>query len=199
MRLLRSLCLLALVATLPACATITSGSSQSVTVITEPAGAACNLQREGATVGVVNPTPGTVQISKSVQDISVRCTRQGHSPGVVALPAQFQAMTLGNVLLGGLIGIAVDAASGAMGRYPESVTVSLPPEAFPDAARRDAVFIEQAATLRRTFQSRIDTVIGQCNPTNRVSCDARVVELEKERDAELNRLEQLRQAARVGT
>ena len=120
---------LLMAATLPACATITSGTNQPLSVLTEPAGASCNVEREGAVVAVVNPTPGTVQIGKSGKDLTIRCTKVGYSQGVTAVPSQFQAMTAGNIILGGVIGIAVDAASGAYARYPETATVNLPPQA----------------------------------------------------------------------
>ena len=41
-------------------------------------------------------------------------------------------MTFGNILFGGIIGVAVDASSGAMNEYPSSVTVRLIPEETPD-------------------------------------------------------------------
>ncbi|MDB5373168.1 MAG: hypothetical protein JWP04_1810 [Belnapia sp.] len=182
---------------MPGCATITTGSTQGISVISEPATASCALQREGAIVGVVNPTPGTVQVSKSVRDISVRCTKPGYSAGVTPLPSQFQAATLGNILLGGVIGIVVDAASGAMGRYPETVMVNLPAEAFGTEQGRDAAFLDQVAGVRRNFQERLGLVRGQCGTDNKLQCDARVSDLETERDAELTRLEQLRVAARI--
>lgn len=190
--------LLLLAGLLPACATVTTGSNQGISVITEPAGASCTLQREGAVVAVVNPTPGTVQVSKSVRDIAVRCTRPGHSPGVTALPAQFQAMTAGNIILGGLIGLAVDAASGALGRYPETITVSLPPESFPTEQGREQYFLSRAVDTRRAYDERIATARGECAPNNRMSCEARIRDLETERDAELMRLEQLSRSARIG-
>ncbi len=124
-RLLR---LLPLLAGLLACATITTGSNHSLSVMTDPPGAACNVIREGKTVGVVNPTPGSVQISKSIQDLTLNCTRPGYGTGVSTVGGDLQAMSLGNILLGGVIGVAVDAASGALGRYPDSVQVKLPPE-----------------------------------------------------------------------
>lgn len=197
LRIARLLGLLLLVSMMPACATITSGSTQGISVISEPASASCSLQREGAIVGVVNPTPGTVQVSKSVRDLSVRCTKPGYSAGMAAVPAQFQAATLGNILLGGVIGIVVDAASGAMGRYPETVTVTLPAEAYGSEQGRDAAFLEQATSVRRNFQERLAIVRGQCGADNKLQCDARVRDLETERDAELARLEQLRTAARI--
>jgi hypothetical protein len=39
------------------------------------------------------------------------------------LASEFQAMTFGNTLLGGIIDIAIDAASGAMHQYSDSVTI----------------------------------------------------------------------------
>lgn len=180
---------------LPACATITSGTSQSLTVLTEPAGATCELQREGATVGVVNPTPGTVQVSKSQRDMTVRCTRAGHSPGVTTVAAQLQGMTAGNILLGGVIGLGIDAASGAMSRYPENIRVVLPPQHFATEAEREAFFATQRTEVQRAFAERIAAARSSCAPGSAPNCDAMQASLASERDAELARLEALRAAA----
>lgn len=130
----RLLAPLLLVATLPACATITTGTTATISVMTEPPGAACTLRRQGDVVGVVNPTPGSVTVSKSIHAIDVNCTRAGYGPGMGAISSQFQAMTVGNILIGGVVGVVVDAASGAAGTYPGSVTIALPREGgAPDA------------------------------------------------------------------
>ena len=112
----------------PACSTITTGTTQAVTVTTDPPGAACHLQRNGQTVGIVNPTPGSVTVGKSTRDMQVTCTRAGSLQGSGTLAAEFQPATLGNIILGGVVGIVVDAASGAMGTYPPVVAVVLPPD-----------------------------------------------------------------------
>ncbi len=197
-RLKRLLPVLLLAGVLPACGTITSGTSQSLSVLTEPAGASCTLTREGAVVGVVNPSPGTVTVSKSSRDIAVRCTRAGHSPGVNVVPAQFQAMAAGNILMGGIIGLAVDAASGSMSRYPESTIVVLAPETFSTSRSRDDFFDGRAADTRRVFDERIAAARGSCAPDNRPLCDNQVDALNRERDEELARLDRLRRDARVG-
>ena len=98
--MIRAFVLLALLLT-SACATITTGTTQSMTVTSEPSGAICRLEREGVTVGVVNPTPGSVTISRSSRDLAVRCEKQGFEPGMRSISASFQAATLGNILLGG--------------------------------------------------------------------------------------------------
>jgi hypothetical protein len=194
-KLTRVLCMLLLAGSLPACATITSGTSQSLSVITEPAGATCTVTREGATVGVVNPTPGTLTVSKSARDMSVSCTREGHSPGVASVVPQFQAMTVGNILIGGFVGLAVDAASGAMSRYPDSVTIALPPQGFASAQSRDAFFEERAGAARRSFVERMAAIRNGCGPERRAECDASVQQLTREQEEELLRLERLRLGA----
>jgi hypothetical protein len=115
-----------MLALMPACATVTTGSTQNVTVITEPAGAACTLTRDGATLGVVRPTPGTINISRSHRDIGIACQADGRQNASGVLASQLQAMTAGNLLLGGVVGVAIDAASGASARYPENFTIALP-------------------------------------------------------------------------
>ena len=132
---------------LGACATIIEGSDQTVTVITDPPGAVCNLDRDGITMAVVNSTPGTVTVDKSMDNIGVICKKDGHFDGASFLSSDFQAMTFGNIIFGGVIGVAIDAGSGAMHEYPESVTVVLAPESFSSANDRDAFFDRQRTRI----------------------------------------------------
>lgn len=192
-----SLILLAL--SLPACATITSGTSQPISVISEPPGASCSLQREGSIIGIVNPTPGTIQVSKSGRDIAIRCTKAGYYAGITPLPSQFQAMAAGNILLGGVIGAAVDAATGAYAKYPETVTVVLPPETFPSALSRDEFFAARIADTRRQYEERSAKLRDTCGPSDPQECTSRLQDLDKEKDEALALLEQQRRSARVGT
>jgi hypothetical protein len=99
-------------------ATIVKGTTQPVTINTEPTGAACNVVRDGGTIGVVDPTPGTVQIAKIHRPLYVNCKKSGYEEISQQVHSQFQAMTLGNILIGGIIGFGVDAISGAMYEYP---------------------------------------------------------------------------------
>src|SRR3546814_11462905 len=54
-------------------------------------------------------------------------------------------MTFGNILFGGIIGVAVDASSGAMNQYPSSVTIALVPESFTSTTARDVFFDSASA------------------------------------------------------
>src|SRR6185369_3446122 len=137
---IRLVAAVAAVSTLGACATVVSGTSQNISVRTEPDGANCRLERAGAVVGIINPTPGTVHVDKSKNDITVICKKEGYEDGISPLPSSFTGATFGNILLGGLIGVAVDAASGANNKYPENAYVILTPSRFASVQARDDHF-----------------------------------------------------------
>jgi hypothetical protein len=130
---------------LPGCATIFEGTSQSVGISTDPPGADCTIDRAGSRVGQVNPTPGSIHIDKSKNDLSVSCKHTGYQTATVAQSPKFQGTTFGNILFGGLIGVAVDAASGANFEYPADVRMSLAPD---PAAVPVAAIPVAAATLQ---------------------------------------------------
>ena len=116
---------LALVALLPACATVVEGTSDNVTLSTTPAGATCTVDRNGERVGAVAATPGSLRLSKSRHDLNVTCTKEGYQPATTTASSRFTGSTFGNVLAGGLVGVVVDAASGANSRYPSDVRLDL--------------------------------------------------------------------------
>lgn len=200
LQILQRLTLLAFIAVgLPACATITTGTSQSIAVLTEPPGASCTLSRDGGVIAVVNPTPGTASVSKSTRDIMVNCTRPGHLPGIASHAAQFQGMTVGNVLIGGLIGFGIDAASGALSYYPANLTLALAPDSFSSEQSRDGFFAQRTLETRRLFDERVRAVETACGPGERQTCNERIQSLHRERDEELARLDAQRRNTRIGT
>lgn len=112
---------------LSACASITKGTSQSVSINTSPVqGANCTLQAPSGTWTVVSP--GAVTIPRTKHDITVTCEKTGYQAGIGTLKSGTQLMTAGNLILGGVIGLGVDAATGAMNDYPEQITVTLTPD-----------------------------------------------------------------------
>ena len=186
-------------ATLSACATVTSGTDHTLLVETDPAGATCLLRRDGANIGAVNPTPNAIRISKSRHDISVNCEKADHDPTSRTVTASFQAMTLGNVLIGGVVGLAADLASGAAITYPESVKVVLWPRSFPNAAARDAFFEARLADTRADFDRRIERAQGACGGASDQNCMQRIRELRNEQQEEVRRLEERRVSTAAGT
>ncbi|MBL4757522.1 MAG: hypothetical protein JKY32_07760 [Rhizobiales bacterium] len=110
-----------------ACASISEGTTQNITFYTTPQGASCTILRQGETLAVISSTPQTVNISKSRHDITLTCNKDGFQTAVHQLPSNLEEMTFGNLLLGGVIGIAIDAGSGAMNKYKTNVTLTLQP------------------------------------------------------------------------
>ena len=178
-----------LIPMLQGCSTIVEGSDQTVSVITEPAGASCELMREGQAIGFVNPTPGSIGLEKSSDNVAVRCRKEGHFDGGGVLASGFQDMTFGNILFGGLIGVAVDAASGAMHEYPPSVTVVLTPKRFSDTGEREAFFDRQAKRIESEAATAIVEARTICSTQSDRDCDKLVKAIEAERDARLEELE----------
>ena len=70
-------------------------------------------------------------------------------------------MTFGNILFGGIIGIAVDAVSGATAEYEANVSIRMTPAEFLSVETRDKFFDQQRETfmaLARQVKERISRV-----------------------------------------
>lgn len=110
------------------CATITSGTSQTIAVETEKsnvpvAGASCRIVTSKGVWNLV--TPATFEISKSSDDAKISCEIAGEPKGEAIAKSGFKSNTVGNVLIGGIIGIGIDAMSGAMWAYPTRWLIKL--------------------------------------------------------------------------
>jgi hypothetical protein len=181
-------------ALLGGCATLTTSSSQTVTLTTEPAGAVCTFRREGQVIGIVNPTPGSVAVTKSHADIDVLCTRDGYVDASGRVGSKFQAMTFGNILFGGIIGIAVDAASGATAEYEPTISIRMTPAEFDSAEARDRFFAQQRETFVTQARQVRERINRMCSPPD---CERQLSQADDEEKAGLARIEAQRHAARI--
>ena len=126
----RTLGLTAIIASslLTGCASIVSGTNQVVSVESRNksevvAGATCQLTNSKGTYYVT--TPGTVTVSRSMDDMNVKCEKASYPPGIATVKSTTKAMAFGNVIFGGVIGAGVDIASGAAFDYPTLISVML--------------------------------------------------------------------------
>jgi len=126
---MRSVCLAALCALAVAgCATIVTGTEQTVAVSTPGvSGATCKLTSPSVGEHTV-VTPATLTLKKGKEAVSVRCSKECYIDGVGLIASNYQHMVEGNVVSGGLIGLGVDAASGAINEYSPEVQVTLVPD-----------------------------------------------------------------------
>lgn len=121
---MRMLVLAAAGLALSGCATIIEGTTQSVSVSTAPTvGAKCKLQSSEGVWYVT--TPGSVTVHKTKNSLDVTCSKDGFADGSQSVRPHFNGATLGNIILGGLIGAGVDAASGADFNYPAEIDVPM--------------------------------------------------------------------------
>ena len=132
------LSLLAL-ALLPGCSTLINGSNQAVSVVTAPPGASCTFDRNGERLGTIGLTPGNLTVSKSKNDLLVTCDKPGYQQVRLVQPPRFVPTTFGNLLAGGVVGIVVDASSGANYVYPAEVRLDLSTVGAPVAASTPSV------------------------------------------------------------
>lgn len=177
------------------CATVTRGPTASVTLDTKPSGAVCMLTRGGQTIAAVNPTPGTVMVEKSRVAIAVSCKKDGYKEAAGVVESEFQPMTFGNILLGGLIGVAVDAASGAMTTYQPSVVITLIPERFASPAERDVFFDGLRAELEGEVAKLEERIRKNCTDPQRCQTQLKAAQIAKE--GKLLQIEKKRALAEV--
>jgi uncharacterized protein YceK len=126
--LLLGLCTLA-----SGCASIVSGTNQSISVDTHKKGvpvvaANCKLTNDKGVWYVA--TPGSVTVHRSYDDIAIRCEKDGHDPGLLTAKSSTKGMAFGNILVGGVVGAGVDMATGAAYDYPVLLSVEMGEIAF---------------------------------------------------------------------
>ena len=180
-----------------ACATVVGGTTQDVLVESQPSGAECKIDRLGANIGVVKPTPGRVNIARSKDNVIVSCTQEGYEQSNEVLVSSFTGATVGNLLLGGLVGVVVDAASGANNKYPDRVLIVLTPASFPSDEARDAHYAGIRSRIEEGANAEIKTIETRCNSGNRELCTIEVKKLTDARDKALADLDRRRLGAKV--
>jgi|LauGreDrversion4_2_1035121.scaffolds.fasta_scaffold1144533_1 hypothetical protein len=109
------------------CASITGSKNQpiSITAICEAEpiqGANCTVTNDKGVIYV--STPGTAFVSKSTSDLTVSCTKEKVQSNPAIVKSSSNSSIWGNILLGGPIGAAVDAGTGAGFDYPNAVNVT---------------------------------------------------------------------------
>ena len=111
------------------CASTLEGTSQEISIATNPPGAECQMEREGDVIASFK-TPGGTVVKKTKHDIDVTCTKVGYQDATGFLESGIESATFGNIILGGGIGWLIDSASGADNKYPTKITISMVPVGY---------------------------------------------------------------------
>lgn len=110
--------------TLSGCATVTRGTEEALVVESEPSGADVRLSN-----GMTGTTPTSFKVKRK-ENLVVTVSKRGYQTATINVTSQVAgaggAAMAGNVLLGGIVGAAVDASTGAMNELkPNPVKVTL--------------------------------------------------------------------------
>lgn len=112
------------------CASVTGTSNQPVSVrstcggVKQVSGAACKLTNDKGEWHIAS-TPGSVFIQKAYGDLAVECQKPNLGQGVGVFKSTANASVYGNLLVGGLIGYAIDAGGGSGFDYPQLMTIEI--------------------------------------------------------------------------
>jgi hypothetical protein len=153
-----------------ACASLTSGTNQSIKFETDPSEAECTLTQSNTQLAKVK-TPGSVLVKRTNSPIAVACTKDGYYETRAVISTTTSAGAWGNLIVGGIVGVVIDTQTGAAYRYYDppkftmiaaadtppavSQTVSpgitvLPPEGPPSGRTAAAAAPSPAASRRQT-------------------------------------------------
>lgn len=109
--------------TVSGCASIVEGTNQTILVNMQPESSQCVATRQGSQVGVVSASARQLPVSKSRYDLWLRCSAEGYETSDIKV----ESSASGWGVAGGIafdLGIT-DYMTGALNKYPESVTVAL--------------------------------------------------------------------------
>lgn len=112
------------------CATAVNGRTANVKLKTSPPDALVTVRDEEGIVVAQTVTPGQVELKRNRSWLrparyTATIEREGYRPIETELKSTLNPWLVGNIVLGGPLGLGVDAASGAMWR-PKHADIDLP-------------------------------------------------------------------------
>ena len=110
------------------CASIMEGSDQVININTtgcEDSGVVVCTVRNSDGSSVIT-APASTSVEKTRGALTIDCSSKDKlATGSLTVESGYEAMNAGNILLGGVSGLGVDAATGAMWKYPSAVVVPM--------------------------------------------------------------------------
>ncbi len=112
------------------CATVVKGTDKAMSISTLGCKAEseddiqCHINNKDNDIRI--DAPGTVNVEKGSNDLAINCeSANGAARGDTIVSTTYEAMNVGNIILGGGVGVIFDAASGAMWKFPAAVQVPM--------------------------------------------------------------------------
>lgn len=164
--------LLAALAALSGCATITGNEGQSLSVSalatdgTSVDKAECVLENDKGRWATA--TPNFVMVRRSAEDLTVICKKPGMVDGILKAVSRAAGSMYGNIIFGGGIGALIDHNKGTGYNYPDQLPVKMGSTVVVDRQDQD-----NAQRLAASGQSNTPQVApgGQCPSASRgITC-----------------------------
>ena len=154
---MRKLPVLVGVIAIAGCATIVKGTDQTVAVETPGIEKAeCSLVDNKGTNYYVKSTPESVVVNRGDGPLTITCEADGYKTTTTEFDEKFEGWTLGNIIFGGVIGVVVDAASGAAQHYPGELLVFMEPEKWVSEEKKQQWLEERAAYDKKLKKHRTE-------------------------------------------
>lgn len=107
------------------CATIISGDSEDISISTSPNLDAVCEAKNSRGVWTVPSAPGNVLVKRSSSNLVINCKTKDGYKGTRVINSGIKGAAAGNLLIGGVIGGGIDAATGAAFDYPSDIVVPM--------------------------------------------------------------------------
>jgi hypothetical protein len=145
---------LLLVASLAGCASIMHGTSQDIGISSSPTGAKVVVDNlNGA------QTPYVAKLSRKDNHV-VRITMDGYAPADLTLTRSVSGWVWGNIVFGGLVGLAVDAISGGLySLSPSQLEATLARQGAQVAPTKEGIYVVLVRTTDPAWRR-----VGQLAP-----------------------------------
>lgn len=138
------------------CATIIHGSNQMVSISSNPSSALVTINNQE-----IGKTPVSTKLSRKDNHI-VKIELEGYMPYETQFTRKVDAWIAGNIVFGGLIGLAVDAISGSMYKLtPDQIQAELRENAVALSQDEDGLYFIVVLEPRSTWEK-----IGQLTKMN---------------------------------
>jgi len=182
---------------LVSCATVTTGTKQEIAVSTNPVGANCTIYQEGIMVNEAKMTPATITISKADVSVVFLCKKKGYLDNTGVLAANYEGMTWGNVLIGGLIGFAIDATSGSVRSYTPEIMINMIPDSFGSITERDVFFDSLKNEVNENYSVVKEKLSSACE--NKKDCKNKLLSAKMLKREEIDKIEKQRRYAVISS
>lgn len=102
------------------CATIVARGPDTMAISSNPSGASIRIDDKP-----VGTTPANAQVERSARIVTLR--KDGYEEAIRPVPRELNPWVFGNIAIGGLIGLIVDASTGNAEMAADALSVDLRP------------------------------------------------------------------------